>query len=393
VSAAADHRPPAASDLPRVQRLALIAGGGVLVACTAYGVFRPETFFRAYLAAYTFCLGISLGCLAVLLMQYLTGGAWGRWLRPVLEAAAAVLPALAVLFLPILLAVVLHRLYPWADPAHFDELTEHKKIWLNPPFWAGRAVAYFAVWVGLSWLVRRGSRDHEAAGREPPRRFRVIGAVGLGLYGLTVTLAAIDWTMSLDPHWWSTMYGALVAVAQMLSGFAFATLAVAVLVGRRAPDPDLPPTPLRDFASLFLAFTMLWAYMAFSQFMLIWAGNLPEETRWYEPRLHGGWEWAALVLLVGQFALPFLMLLSGDVKTNPRLLAGVAALSLATRFVEQVWLTAATFKDNGPDLALLEVAALIGVGGVWLSLFLWRLQSRPLLPAPAALTPEALAND
>jgi hypothetical protein len=391
---------PRTADLASWQRTALIVGGAALLLCTAYAAAgaafpwpAPESFFRAYLTAYTFWLGVILGGMAVLMIQYLTGGRWGLWLRPVLEAAASMLPLMAVLFLPLALAPLLGRLWPWARADGYADLTEAKKIWFTPGFFLARAALYFLVWNAFAFLLQAGSRDHEATGRPPPRRFRILGALGLGAYGLTVTGAAIDWTMSLDPEWWSTIYGAMVAVAQLLSGFAFAVLVTALFELRRPADPDRPPVPLRDFGSLLLAFTMLWAYMAFSQFLLIWAGNLPEETRWYVPRLGGGWQWAALALVLFQFALPFLMLLSGDVKTNPRLLAWVAALSLATRFIDQVWLVLPSLHNNQWDLVVLEPALLVGIGGVWLSLFLWRLQRRPLEPAPTALTEEALAHD
>jgi hypothetical protein len=398
VSDAADR--PEKAALASRQRVALLVGATALVLCTAYAALgaalrwpAPESFFRAYLTGYTFWLGVSLGCMALLMLQYQTGGAWGLWLRPVLEAAAGLLPLLAVLFLPLALAPFLGRLWPWADPVTYSHLPEVKRLWFMPWFFLARAACYFLVWNAFVFLLRAGSRAHEAAGAPPPRRFRILGALGLGAYGVTVTGAAIDWTMSLDPEWWSTIYGAMVAVAQLLSGFAFAVLVTALLELRRPADPNRPPVPLRDFGSLLLAFTMLWAYMAFSQFLLIWAGNLPEETRWYVPRLNGGWQWAALAMVLFQFALPFLMLLSGDVKTNPRLLAGVAALSLATRFVEQVWITLPSFDNNFGDLIALEPALLVGIGGVWVSLFLWELRRRPLTPAPTALTGEALAHD
>jgi hypothetical protein len=384
------------ADLARLQSSALFTGGAVLLICTVYGFIQPTAFFRAYLAAFTFCLGISLGCMALLFIQYLTGGAWGVWLRPVLEAAASLVPLMAVLFLPIVIAVFLNGLYPWTDPAERLKLSEPKKVWLTEPNFVLRAAICFAVWIFFSLLIQRGSRDNEFPPvGPPPRRFRILGALGLGAFGLTVTFAAIDWTMSLDPNWWSSMYGPMIAVGQILSAFAFATLATTQLVGRRsaAEAAESPAAPLRDFGSLLLAFTMIWAYLAFSQFMLIWAGNLPEETRWYVPRLQNGWQTVALVLVIFQFVLPFLMLLSGDVKTNPRLLGWVAAISLATRFLDQVWLTAPGSGDDRWDLWILEPAALVGVGGVWLSLFLWRLQRRPLFPTAAALTPEALAHD
>ena len=183
--------------------------------------------------------------------------------------------------------------------------------------------------------------------------------------------------MSLNPLWFSTIYGAMYAVGQLLAGFAFAVLVATLL----AEDP--PTQLLRNLGNLLLAFTMIWAYLSFSQFLLIWAGNLPDETTYYVPRLYGPWGWVALALVVGQFALPFLMLLSKRVKIRKETVALVAAISLFMHFIDLMWLTYPSLSDSGWDLIVVAPAALVGLGGVWLSLFLWRLQRRPFLTAAA----------
>ncbi len=215
------------------------------------------------------------------------------------------------------------------------------------------------------------------ANEEPPRAFRVIMPGGLAVYGLTITLASIDWSMSLNPLWFSTIYGAMYACGQLLAGFAFAVLAAALL----AKDP--PTQLLRDLGNLLLAFTMIWAYLSFSQFLLIWAGYLPDETIYYVPRSYGPWGWVALALVLGQFVALFLLLLSKRVKVTRTWLAGVAALSLFMHFIDLVWLTFPSLDDNGWDLIVLAPAVLVGLGGVWVSLFLWRLQRRPFVTAAA----------
>ena len=271
MSTASDRRE--ADRLGALQRTALIVGGVVLIACTLYGVVRPASFFRAYLVGFEFWLSVSLGCLAVMMIRHLTGGAWGLYLRPILEAAAILTPLLAVLFLPLLLG--LGYVYPWRPDfvgggQWFGKLTPVKLWWFDAPLFVGRAAIYFLIWSALAYVLNLGPRPPEVpANEELPRRFRAISAPGLAVYGLTITLASIDWSMSLNPMWFSTIYGAMYAVGQLLAGFAFTVLVATLL----AKDP--PPQLMRDLGNLLLAFTMIWAYLAFSQFLLIWAGNLP----------------------------------------------------------------------------------------------------------------------
>jgi hypothetical protein len=288
-------------------------------------------------------------------------------------------PLLAVFFVPLLMG--LGYLYPWYGPSLRHEWGgwgDAKPIWFNLTFFIGRAAVYFVVWTALAFFLSLGPRGSGVPSfEEPPRRFRVVSAVGIAVYGLTITGASIDWSMSLDPHWFSTIYGAMYAGGQLLAGFAFVVLAAAVF----AKDP---PTQLfRDFGNLLLAFTMVWAYLSFSQFLLIWAGNLPEETVYYVPRMNDGWQGVALLILLGEFALPFLLLLLKRTKVTPRLLAYVAGLSLAAHYLDLVWLTMPSLPNNSWDLLLLGPALLVGLGGVWLSLLLWRLQRRPFLTAAA----------
>ena len=377
----ADRREPA--NLSTLQRNALIAGASVLIVCILLGVFLRASFFRAYLIGFEFWLAISLGCMAVMMIRHLTGGAWGLYLRPILEAAALMTPLLAVLFLPLLIG--LGWVYPWrADfvggPELFQRMTNYpvKVWWFNLPLFVGRAAVYFLVWSAMAYFLNAGRRAPGAPpGEEPPRIFRVFSAPGLAVYGLTITFAAIDWSMSLNPLWFSTIYGAMYAVGQLLAGFAFAVLVATLL----AKDP--PQQLMRDLGNLLLAFTMLWAYLSFSQFLLIYTGNLPDETGYYRQRMEGGWEWVALALVVGQFALPFLLLLSKRVKVSRQLLASVAGLALFMRFVDLVWLTLPSLDGNGWELVVLAPAVALGIGGVWLSLFLWRLQRRPFVTAAA----------
>lgn len=375
MSGDADRRePPEHADL---QRYALIVGAGLLVLCTVYGVFFHASFFRAYLTAFEFWLSVTLGCMVVMMIRHLSGGAWGLYLRPLLEAGAMLAPLLAVFWLPLLIG--LPWLYPWHPNypgSRWNELSDAQRIWLNPPFFMARGVAYFIVWTAFALFLNLGRRGPGVnAFEEPPRRYRVVSAVGVVLYGVTITGASLDWSMSLNPTWFSTIYAPMYAGGQLLAGYGFVVLAAALLARN-------PPTQLfRDFGNLLLAFTMIWAYLAFSQFLLIWAGNLPDETAYFLPRMQNGWQWVALAILLGEFALPFLLLLLKRYKVTPRLLAQVAGLSLVMHFVNLIWLTYPSFADNGFDEFVLAVLLWLGLGGVWLSLYLWRLQRRPFYTA------------
>lgn len=364
----------------RIQRIALRVGGAGLLLSIFWALFSPVEFFRSYLIAYIFWLGIPLGCLVIVMLQHLTGGTWGIVIRRTLESATRTLPLLVLLFLPLLLG--LHGLYRWTDPDEIagDESLRHKQIYLNIPFFLIRAGVYFLAWLGLAFFLNRWSREQDR-GDSPhlSRRFQILSGPGLVIYGLTITFASIDWVMSLEPHWYSTIYGAMFGTGQVLAAFAF-TIAVVMLLADKPPLCErLTPALLRDLGSLLLAFVMLWAYLSFSQFLLIWAGNLPEEIPWYLRRLEGGWQVIGVLLILFHFGLPFLLLLSRDIKRNRRTLAAVAGGVLVMRFVDVFWLIEPAFSRRY-IYWLLDLVALAGVGGLWLAMFIRQLKQMPLLP-------------
>jgi hypothetical protein len=390
----------------QVQRTAFIAGGVGLalgIVCALINTDLRVQFFRSYLWAFTYWLGIPLGCLVILMIQYLTGGAWGFALRRLLEAATRTLPLLALLFVP--LAFGLKDIYIWADQAAVDadpNLQHKAEFYLRTDLALMRVSIYFAVWIGLAFLLNRWSRQEDASETpQDPRRFRLLSAPGIGLYGLTMTFAAIDWVMSLEPHWYSTIYGPMFGMGQVVSGMTF-VLVVAMLLRDEAPlTAILSPHVLRDCGNLLLAFVMLWTYMAFSQFLLIWSGNLPEEIPWYLLRSEGGWQFVAIALAVFHFAVPFVLLLSRDYKQDPRRLAGISFLLLGMEALNLLWLIMPSFGahegegshvDAGLATWLLGPASLVGVGGIWVGVFLWQLGKRPLLPLHAPNGEEAASH-
>jgi hypothetical protein len=386
--------------IDRVRRPSLAVGLAALAACGAGWYFAPAAFFRAYLFAYVFFAGLSLGCLAIVMLQHLTGGAWGIPIRRILESGTRTLPLVALLFLPI--AFGLRRLYPWArtDDVAKDALLQAKEAYLNVPFFLARAAFYFGVWISFAWFVNRWSLEQDHAGSPAlTRRLQMLSAAGLVAYGLTMTFASIDWVMSLEPHWFSTMYGVMTIVGQILNALAFVTAALILMSAQKPFAGFVRTSHYHDLGKLLLAFVMFWCYVAFAQYLIIWAGNLPEEIPWYLRRLSGGWGWLGAALVLLHFALPFLLLLPEGANRNSRILAGVAALVVLMRFVDVFWLvrpvfTQATAAAGSTHFQVhwLDLAAPIGIGGVWLALFLWQLEERPLLPSGDPEYLEALAH-
>jgi len=367
--------------LYRAQRAVLGAGVLGLAAAGAGGLVDPDQFFRSYLVAYLFFIGIALGSLGLVSLNHVTGGRWGVVMRRVCESAMRTLPLLLVLFIPLLLGLT--RLYEWARPealAH-DALLQHKHVYLNVPFFIVRVVLYFTVWLIVTrYLVRWSHEQDSGGGPDVVRRLQFLGRGALLLYSLTMTFAAVDWAMSLEPHWFSTIYGILMIGGQVLSAFVF-VIPVLTLVADREPFASLiTAEQFHDLGNLMLAFVMLYAYFAFSQFLIIWSGNLPEETPWYLARLHGGWQYLGIGVALFQFALPFTILLSRNLKQNARRLAVIALLVLAARLIDLFWLLKPAFSPAQFAIHWMDVAALLGVGGLWLSFFLWRLRDQPLLP-------------
>jgi hypothetical protein len=383
-------------EVGRYQTRALIVGV-VFLALSLVGLFihQTENFFRAYLMGYLFWVGIALGSLAVLMLQHLTGGAWGMVIRRVLESSTRTLPLLLLLFVPIILGM--HSLYEWThqDKVNGDEILKAKSVYLNIPFFAARVVIYFAVWLGLAYLLNKWSGEQDrTAERSLSRRMRMLSGPGLVLFVLTVTFASIDWAMSLDPHWFSTIWGLLFVAQWGLSSFAF-VIALMALLSTRAPFKGvLAPAHFHDLGKLLLAFVMVWAYFNFSQYLIIWSGNLPEETKWFISRTRGWWGAVAIVVIIFHFALPFLMLLSRDLKRNARLLAGVAGLVLMMRLLDLFWIVApkADKTHFEPGGLWLYFVAPIGLGGIWLWYFATQLKKRPLLPLNDPYLEEALEH-
>jgi hypothetical protein len=374
----------------------------------AAGAFiRPAAVWQGYLVAFNFWLGIALGSLVVLWVHCLTSGNWGNVIRRMLEASASTMPLLAIGFVPILFG--LHDLYPWMNPEIVaqEPSIQHKIAYLNESFFTVRAAIYFAMWIALAVLTVRWSQaEDRAADKQSARRLRLLAGPGLVLYGLTITFASVDWVMSLQPRWYSTIFPVVFAIGQVLGAMAFSIIAWIALSWPKSASQPKAESPkaegsvqepanseassrLQDLANMMLTFVMFWAYVAFSQFLLIWAGNMPDETRWYLPRIQGGWLYVAILLAGFQFAAPFLLLLSRDIKRNPRALAAVALLVLAMHLVDLMWQILPAFPPaeiTGHWLDLLTaICATLGFGGFWIAAVLRRLKKMPPVLLPEAV--------
>ncbi len=364
--------------------------GGVLSLVSIIGAFfSPNEFFRSYLMGYLFWLGLALGSMAIVMLQYLTGGAWGVVTRRTFESATRTLPILAVLFIP--LAMGIPVLYDWAhaDLVRNDDVLQHRSPYMNPSMFVVRAAIYFTIWIGFMYLLNRWSAEQDEHGGLS-ERLAALSAPGLILYVFTVTFASVDWAESLETHWSSTMWGFLFVARQGLTAMAFGIIALALLSQRKPLAGSVKPAHFHDLGKLLLMFVMLWAYFAFSQLVIVWTGNLTDEIPWYLKRFATSWGWLGVLLIIFQFVIPFLLLLSRSLKRNPWLLSGVVALVLFMRFVDLMWIVMPGYYREGFRLHWLNLSVPIAMGGLWLAAFLWQLGKLPLLPLQAPNLQQAL---
>jgi hypothetical protein len=374
-----------AAPVRRGERVAWIVGAAGAIAFAVAAYADRTTAFQSYLFVWWFLLGIPLGSIAMLAVHNMTGGGWGEVIRAPLDAAARLLPLSLLLVVPLLFGLA--DLYAWARPdaVAADPLLRDKRWYLSVDFFLLRNAVYFVIWLALGHLLRKWAfaRTPGATLRDK-ERLRAISAVALLLYAGTVTFAGVDWIMSLSPRWFSTTFGFLVGIGQTMCAFSFAIVCAAWrlrdAVGSQAHLPSTAPESERlpgdvpglfqDLGNLLLMFVMTWAYLAFTQYLITWAEDLPNEIAWYLPRVTTSWHDVALLLIAIHFALPFLVLLSRRAKRVPRALGALAALLLAAHLVDSYWLVVPAHRPNGISVAWTDVAAIAALGGLWLAVFL-----------------------
>jgi hypothetical protein len=378
-------------DLRRWEKPTALAGLALLAVSVIGAFFDPGQFFRSYLFGYLFWLGLALGSMALVMIQYLTGGAWGVVTRRLLESSMRTLPILALLFIPILVGIP--RLYTWshADVVSADPIMLHRRAYMNPAMFVARAIVYFLVWLVFAYFLNKWSKEEDRMG-DQTRRLAALSAPGLIVYVFTMTFASVDWAESLVPHWYSTIWGFIFVVGQGLSAMAFVIVVAALLSRRRPLSEAVNTSHFHDLGKLLFMFVMLWGYMAFSQLLIVWSGNLTKEIPYYWPSFHTSWGWVGWALILFQFLVPFLLLLSRKLKRSPRALCSVVGIIIVMRFVDLFWMIIPGTHTEGFSVNWLNFSIPLALGGLWIAAFLWQLGKGPLLPLGAPNLQEALRH-
>lgn len=358
-------------------------GVGIIgfIGCLIGWFVAPRDFFVAYLAGHVFFLGLSLGSLALLMIHHLTAGDWGYAVRRFLESAVGNLPLLALLFVPIFFGLA--QLYPWQNPAFVaaDETLRITKSYLNPAGFVLRTTIVFAIWIIMGRQLLKWSADQdETVSLEPTRKMRTLSGPGLVIYPVTMTFAAVDWLMSMEADWYSTMFPVLICIGQILSALAFVILLLS-WAARSSSLRDLASEEnFHKLGNLLLAFTMMWAYLAFGQLLVIWSGNLPHEISWYLHRISDGWKWIAIFIALFHFFVPFFLLLMRPAKKRRTILASIAACVFAAHIVAIWWTIAPSVYTKHIYVGWLAPAVFLGIGGIYSFAFLKKLETRRLVP-------------
>lgn len=393
---AQDYKAPASVD--RLQRGGLFVGGVALL-LAIYGAMKsPMDFYHAYIFSYMLILGLTVGSLGLLMLQHLTGGIWGIMIRRPLEAASRNIFLMLILFIPIVLGM--NYLYSgngvetgWLNAPKTGEqaLTSWQQGYLTAGGFKTRALIYFAIWIVLTLVFNKWSKDQDQANGEGlKQRMKNLAAPGVILYILAMTFAAIDWVMSISPRWASTIYGFLFVAGQAIAAMALMIAVIVLLSGSEPFSGIIKKRNLHDLAKLLFAFNMLWAYFAFSQLLIIWSGNQPEEITFYHSRLNGQWGVVAVMVLLFSFAIPFLLLLSRDVKRTASVVSKIAVWMIFMRLVDLYWMTRPEFTASVAP-KWLDLVVPIALVGLWLGFFAMNLKQRPLLPLGDPNLSEALS--
>ncbi len=399
-----DARLEPQADLGRLQRWGLIVGVVGAVASAIGFATNPAVFYRAYWTGWLLWVSVAVGLLALGMLNHLSGGRWGVIMRRVFEASGRTILFFALAAVPV--ALRLPMLFPWADPervAH-DALVQKKVAYLNPEFFLARGVGFLVIWWLLGMALSRLSHRQDATG-DPRLRTAMqrLSAIGLIFFALSATFASVDWIMSLEPHWFSSLFGFAFAAGAALAGFSFSVPMLLFLGGRKPVKGVVAPVRFHDYGKLMLAFTMFWGYMTVSQYLIIWSGNLPEEITWYLARNTQGWHIVTIFLVVGHFFFPFLLLLSAEIKRKPKRLGMIALWLLIMRWLDLHWQVAPSVLHWQHEKGLLgeqahlafhwlDLAAVAAIGGLWFALLIGQLKNRAVLPVQDPILQEVMAH-
>jgi hypothetical protein len=368
-------------NLDAAQRVGLGMFAVALVAIVAGWASNPEQLYRGYLTGFMVAGGLPVACLALLMLHHMVGGEWGVVMRRILEAGTRTLPYMILLGLPIWF-LMMPTLYEWARPeavAH-DHILQEKAPYLNLARFYSFTVLYYAIWWALSLKLNSMTREQEAGAGDMHRRFNNVAAPGLVLLVITVTFAAFDWSMSTDPHWYSTIFGLVTLIGWAQSMMCICAITLSIFKNYAPMNRLLKPSHFHDMGNLMFAFTVLWAYMSFSQFIIIWSGNLPEEIPWFIRRMNTSWGIVMAALAIGHFFTPFFLLLIRKTKKTPELLRNVAIFILVFRIIEQIWTIEPNYATKALSISMFDVLLPIGFLGLFIALVTMELKKRPLEP-------------
>ncbi len=379
--------------LTKIQRWSVLLAVGVGALCL-YGSFVDSgQFFKSYLLAYVFWANLTVGFLGLTLLHQMAGGRWGNTVHRLFEAGTNTLPLMALAFIPI--AFNLDKIYPWAvqGAAAADPLLQHKAPYLNPMAFIGRTVFYFVVWIGFAWVMNRWWRRRDEGGEGPSIRLEQgFGGLGLVIFVLTASFASFDWVMTLEPDWYSSIYGLIFVMGEALAALTFTIVLLSRLIGgdlkseAEVKRVEGYPRPIADLRNLTVAFVILWAYMQFSQFIITWSGNTDEEISWVLHRGTAGWQAVTISLIVLHFFAPLLLLISPVIKRSFRALAGLAGVIFLMRWVETYWMAMPAYYTHGLTIHWMDIALSVAVGGLWVAWFVTALRRAP---APLINVPQS----
>jgi hypothetical protein len=369
------------SNISRKQRFALLIGIAGLLLMGVGFITNRDQIFISYLFGYLFWLGLSLGCFLITMIHHLTGGRWGYPTRRFLEAGFSVLPLMTLLFIPILFGIP--DLYPWArhDVVIHDEILRKKHAYLNIWAFAARAAFFFVLWNVFAFYLRKWSLEQDrTSDATPTRKLRTLSGPGAVIFPLTATFAYVDWIMSTEQHWYSTLFAITVLIGQILTAYCFCVILLTLFRKQEPLASVVNRTHYHHLGNLLLTFVLFWTYVCFGQLLIIYAGNLPHEIDWYLHRIAGGWAYVVATVALFHFFLPFILLLFRMVKQHVRRLTAIAVALFLAHILNVYWLIAPSFHPKGIFVSWTDFAALAGIGGIWMAVFLWRLKSAPLLP-------------
>jgi hypothetical protein len=379
-----EHHPTDTLDYPADMNLKkpLFAVGIVALIASFVGYFLDhEQFFFSYLTSFSFFSSIALGALFFVMLQHLTRSHWSVVLRRIPESITANIWIWAFFIIPIFFGI--HSLYHWshADALAHDPVLLGKEPYLNSTFFIIRQIIYFAIWGFLGWQMHNKSVEMDKTGDWGLQTLlRRTSGPGIFIFTITLAFASFDWLMSLDPHWYSTMFGVYFFAMSFQSLFAVLILAVVFLWHKGLLKNTLQKSHLYDLGVQMFGFTIFYAYIAFSQFLLIFYANIPEETVWFLERFNGGYEYLAYFYLFGRFVIPFIVLLPKWTKSNPAIVSTIAGLILVSHFVELYWIVMPVLNHHGFHFSWMTVTCFLGLGSIFLALFFHKFSKQQMIP-------------